>query len=596
MKILPILLATTAVASVPMFASTNGGRGAADPVAARPAAEPAIAFAPRLAQAMPITGAAAWRVLSEAQIWAMIDHGADRQAGRWAYARSLIGQGLGSEAMSVLEAMRQDAPDLAVVDSFRLARGAALTLQGHGAQALDDLSPDTAESAGSPERCLWLMRALADTGRAAQSLRFMACAGPALSERPIAARAPFLIAAARAAVDGGEPRQALQWLSALPDRDAAANLYRGRAYAALGDAQAARLRLERVQVDGAVPLRMDAQLADIESRLASRALTPAKALEALAQFRYKWRGDSVERRALQLTYDLSAKTGNNAAALDAGATLLRYFKPGPSDAAFATEVRGRYRAMAEANDMPIEKAAGLFWTYRDLLPSGLEGDQLVGALADRLQRSGLYERAAMLLQYQLQNRTGDMARGPYGARVAALYILSGRPGRAITTLRSTDNPDYTEEMLAERRRVEAVALYQLGRVDQALALLDELPGSTTLRAEMLWRQKRWQAHVDAMAGMLPRITAGSRSLSAVDQTLVLRQAVSLAMLGRGEELAMLHARYAPAFAGASSAAAFDMIAGQGVADPARLVRAMAALPTATPAGAMADLFDVAPME
>jgi hypothetical protein len=598
MRRLAALLTTAAIVTVPLLAAAvDKAVPVNDPVVPKVAEEKSVTFAARLAQAGAITGPSAWMVTPPRKIWDQVAMVTDRQPARWAYARSLIGQGLGSEALGVLETMRQDSPDLAMVDAFRIARGAAQGLAGHWDVALDDLGPDASGASKSGEGCAWLMRALAETGRAEPALRFAPCAGPALAQRSVAQRAPFLIAAARAAVEGGQAQQALHWLAVLPDRDAAANLYRGRAYAALGQSAAAHLRLARVLTDGPLHLRIDAKLADIEAGVADKSLTPVAALGELTQLRYRWRGDAIEERALRLSYRLSKQVNDNAGALSAGATLLRYYPPSKADPQFAAEVRDRYRRVAETGGVPLDRAAGLFWAYRDLLPAGVEGDQMVGVLAGRLQQAGLYERAATLLQYQLLNRVGDMAKGPSSARVAALFILSGRPGRAITTLRKTDNPDYTPDMLAERRRVEAVALHQLGRGDQALALLDQVPDSGPLRAEMLWRQKRWQTLVDAMTGLLPRASGvPTHGLSAVEQTMILRQAVALAMLGRGGDLASLHARYGAAFAGAPGATVFNLIAAPGaVGDPVRLGQAMVALPSVSPAGAMADLFDVAPV-
>lgn len=565
-------------------ASSAGNAHAVGYLGARPG------FAARLAQRPPITGPAAWAILDEQAAWRALAADAHRQEARWAYARSLIGRDRGAEALGVLDVMQQDDPDLRMVDAFRLARGAALTLMRRHDDALAQFG-ESADGAPLPgaEACAWRMRLLAETDRAANALARVSCAWPALKARDPAARKPFLIAAARSAVDGGRPGNALQWLASLPDRDPAANLYRGRAYAALGRTDQARLRLARTLESGSAAERADARLATIEAGVADHSIPARAALNQLSQLRYGWRGDHVEERSLRLAYRLASGSGDMAAALTAGATLLRYFDPQRQPPGFPAEVQAKLATLlAPGNRLPLDRTAGLFWDYRDLLPSGPGGDAMVAGFGDQLQRAGLYQRAATLFEYQLLARTRDLAQGPLSARVASLFILAGRPDHALTLLRRTDNADYTDDMLAERRRVQAVALYQTGRVEEALALLDDVPDGAALQAEILWKQRNWRALASAMSPLLP----APANMNDVEQTIVLRQAIALAMLGRTADLSVLHDRYAAAFAPLRSAGVFIMLTGPVEAvDPALISRAMATMPTASPAGSIADLID-----
>ena len=188
-------------------------------------------------------------------------------------------------------------------------------------------------------------------------------------------------------------------------------------------------------------------------------------------------------------------------------------------------------------------------------------------------------------------RAGDLARGPLSARVASLYILAGRPDRALDTLRKSEDESLPDAMIAQRNRVEAVALSQIGRTEEALAVLETVPGSAALQGEILWKHREWQRYADATAASLP----APRALDPIGQAVVLRHAISLAMLGREDALAALHGRYGPAFAGLPTAPVFAMLTASPMqADPAALGRAMAALPSASPAGDLADLLERAP--
>lgn len=561
-----------------------------------PAPEPAPTYAPRLpgfaaelAQRPPLAGPSAWAPMAEREAWKRLAAvpAAERQGVRWDFARSLIADERGPDALGVLEVMRQDDPDLSMVDAYRLARGAALTQLGRAEDAVSAL--DMPGLRAAPEACLWRLRALAQAGLAEQALQQLACAGPALA-KPRAA--PFVLAAARAGVEGGAPDKALHWLSWLPDRDPTANLLRARAQLALGKVDDARLRFARVARSGTPEQRIDAQLSELEGEVARKAISPEAALKKLDTIRYTWRGDAIEERALRLSYSLADARGDLPAALSAGSALIRYHDPAKQAPEFLPSLRAKLsEALDPAQKIPLDRAAGLYWDYRDLAPSGAEGDLMASRLAERLQQAGLFERAADLLSYQLTVRVGDLARGPLSARVASLYILAGRPERALKTLRDTNDPNLPDAMLAERSKVEAAALTQVGRVDEALAVLQDLPNAGAMQAEILWQKRNWPRYAEMSAAALPN----GRGLDAVAQAKVLRHAISLAMLGREDALAGLHKRYGAAFKGLPSAPVFEMLTGApGAADPGKLAQAMAAIPSASPAGEFADLLEQVP--
>jgi tetratricopeptide (TPR) repeat protein len=546
-------------------------------------------FAADLAQQAPVAMPGAWKIVDDDASWKAITRASQdtRQQVRWDYARSLIGQNRGPEAYGVLEVMRQDDPDMDMVDAFRLAHGVAMALMNHSADALSELGAPGLVN--NPEACAWRMRILSETGFAEQALQHMACARPALEAQK---RKPFIIAAAKAGVEAGRAGEAMNWLRQLPDRDAVANLYRGKAELVLGHADQARLRFARVERAGTMQERMDARLSGIEAEVAGGNIKRGPALKQLAALRYAWRGDEIEERALRLSYKLSTDAGDLRGSLSAGATLFRFFDPSRQGPEFMSSLQGKLTAALDPRTkLTLEQAAGLYWDYRDLSPSGADGDLLVSRLAERLQSAGLYGRAAELLEHQLFTRVNDLAQGPLSARVASLHILSGRPDRAIAALRKTANEDYPDAMIYARQRVEAVALSQLGRVEEAFAVLQNVPDAGALRSEILWKKRQWAGLASETGKALP--PAGA--VSDVDQAVVLRHAISLAMLGRETELAGLRARYAASFRGLATAPVFDMLtATPGSADPAALARAMASMPAVSPAGEIASLLDAAP--
>lgn len=550
-------------------------------------------FAADLAQRPPLANPAEWLVVPESESWAVLvrARGEARQEARWAYARSLIGRNRGAEAIGVLDVMMQDDPDLSMVDSFQLARAVAYMQMDNPVDALATLNRPGL--VGNPEACAWRMRALAQQGFPQQALGELACARQAIAARPLTLAAPFLIDAARAAVEAGKPDLALHLLSKLPDRDPAANLYRGRAYAALGRTAEARLRFARVEKSGTMEQRMDARLSQIEAGVAIGALSAGAALKQLDALRYSWRGDHIEERALQLSYKLASDTHDLREALSAGATLFRFYDPSRQGPDFIAGLQAKLNSSLDpANGLPLDQAAGLFWDFRDLTPSGSDGDALLARLGDRLQAAGLYSRAADLFEHQLFIRAQDLARGPLSVRVASLHILAGQPDRALVALHKSEQPDYTPEMIQARNRVEAVALSQLGKVQEAFAVIQDVPGAGALKAEILWKRRDWQG----LAAETESLPLNTSTLSEVDQAIVLRHAIAYAMLGREDGLATLRQSYAGAFSTLKTGPVFDMLTNSiGGVDPNKLARAMAAMPSASPVPELAELIDAQSM-
>lgn len=544
-------------------------------------------FAATLANAPPIADASGWKTLPDQDAWKAIVGSTEssRQSARWQLARSLLGKGRSPEAYGVLVAMGEDDPDLALVPTYRLALGAALVGLGRFPEALAALSADLL--ATNPEACAWRMRALAGAAMPADAMQQWACARPAIAARRGKSRATFMLAAADAALQADQPARALALVQKMPEADPAANVIRGRALFRLGKLQDGKLRLNQAKSNGSPEQRIDARIALLEG-LASRDLVkPKQAYDDLERLGYIWRGGQIERRGLMLRLKLATEMNNHPAMLKTGAALFRYHPAAMDSTILLAGLQDRLRMiLAPDSKVSLPDAAGLFWEYRDLSPAGAGGDFLVSQLADRLQGARLYDRAAELLNYQMTARAKDVAQGPLSIRVAKLYILEGQPEQALRALRSSDGNIYPEEIVWDRLRMEAIALHLLGRTDEGLAVLEGVPDGAAIRSEIEWSRRNWRAFADSDRQLPTR----PGQLTEVEQTVVMRRAVALAMLGREAALAQLRARYAPVFAELPTATAFDLLTGPvDQLDTEKIARAMAAMPAASPAGDVADL-------
>jgi hypothetical protein len=564
--------------------------GVADPAAAalRPSG-----FAPRLGNQSIAAGPSAWMAPVPEKAWAVLAAAdiSSRQAARWDLARGLIARGRGAEARGVLEVMQADEADLGLVEMFQLATGAARAEAGDAAGALAALGPRASGAdplALNAEACAWRLWAFAARGQARLALDQLRCAMPALNERSVASRKPFMLAAARAGIETGRADTVRSFLRRLPADAGATDLVRGEAALALADRAGAQRLLGQVATSGTPAQQARARIGMLEAETQGVAATP-RVVAAVDRLAFVWRGDETERRVLRLSYAIGRQRHDLRRTLASGAALLRHFPATAVDVPMIEDLRGLLAAgLSPGSAMSIADAAGLYWDYRDLAPAGAAGDFLVAQLADRLQEKGLYARAAELLRHQLLNRARDIAQGPLSARVASLFILAGDPAQALGVLRQTEATAYPDAMRWNRQRVEAVALYKMGRLNECMAVLQDVPDGAAVRAEIYWSLHNWAALAGETEPMLP----SSPRLSDVEQAVVLRYAVALAMLGREAGLKALRLHYDAAFAGTRAATTFALLTGDvAKLDPEMLTRAMVAIPSASPAGVIGNLLD-----
>ncbi len=563
-----LLLAGTASAAVAAGDPKPAAPAAA--VAAKPAAAPAGAvakpppFAAHLAE-MPRAAPGARPAADIPLAWSLIARSTaeTRQAARWKLATALLADRRGAEALGVLETMQRDDTALEMVPAWRLAIGKANVLMDRGTAALTWFNAP--ELIADPEACAWRIRAGVEIDGAAGSA-LLKCAVPAMLAQHGAERATLLLDTATGLIRSGHHGRALKFLAALPDQNAAANLQRGIALIATGQHDAGKLRLDRVMLSGTAAERAAAELALVRDGLARGTLKPVAAIKRLDALTFRWRGGEVERAALELKWQIAERAHDPVMALIASATLFRHFDLGPQTGATLTRIQTGLLALVNDPKRPIAQAAGLFWEYRDLSPTGAQGDQLVSNLADRLSAAGLNVRAAELLQHQMQNRAIDIAKGPLSVRIARLLLLADKPDRVLEILRRSDGPTYPAPIAEDRRRMQVIATWRMGRREDALAMLDQIESAADLRAEMLWQARDWKRFAEANRAGLAPARKGA----------VLRQAVALVMLGDEPGLAALRARYLPALRGTKAGEALGTLASPtGAVNPAALDAAMA---------------------
>lgn len=224
----------------------------------------------------------------------------------------------------------------------------------------------------------------------------------------------------------------------------------------------------------------------------------------------------------------------------------------------------------KADGLPKVEAVGLFYDFRNLMPISRRGDEIVRRLADRLAELDLLDQATELLQHQVDNRLGGLQRARVASRLAVLHLINRKPAEAVQALRSTRLNDLPEDVRRGRLLLEARALSELSRTDLALEVLaaQRGPDVDRLRADVLWRGKRWAEAGEAVELVLADRWQGAAELTDTERSDVMRAAVSYVLADDRLGLDRLRQKFAPKMARGADARAFTLVTNNHRNDPA----------------------------
>jgi tetratricopeptide (TPR) repeat protein len=474
---------------------------------------------------------------------------------RLAYARFLVGSGLGYEALGVLNALVETQPGMLGEPEVRGLRAAARVSVGRLDEAQADLSG--AAISGAPSAKAWLGLIASRRGDWEEARRQFAAAAGVVDAFPPEWRARFGCAHALAAIELGDLEAARALLAyALSQPIGAAEqlqirLVQARLFERTGELDKASAVFAAV---GKAPLdavAVPARLGVVRIGLA-RGVMPAKdAAAELETLRWRWRGDATELEVIRTLGRLYLSQGLYREAL----TALRAAGPRmatmPGGIELQADVQAAFRMLfleGGADGLQPIQALGLFYDFRELTPIGADGDEMVRRLARRLVDVDLLDQAAELLKYQVDQRLDGVARAVVATDLATVYLMDRQPEAALQAIWSSRTTLLPSALNAERRALEARALMDLGRFDHALEVLgdDASPAALEVRAEVLWKQENW-----AGAGALYERLLGDRHLdaatplSAADETRLIRAGVGYSLGKDDAGLSRLAQRYAP---------------------------------------------------
>ncbi len=510
-----------------------------------------------------------------------------RPMARMQLAQFYFANDLHAEALGVLAKARQDNPELERDKRFRAMRGVSNLKMGRINEAANDI--DSRVFDDDPDMLAYrgLLAAQRDDWPSAR--KAFSQAGAAVARFPPDIRAPLRLAMARAWLSGGDLAGAEAEVKALENdvlnrgQQAEASYVRGLLAQAQNKPEDAIRQFDYAVASGDRKARAYADYAKIEFLLARKQLNTQEAIDRLDGLRFAWRGDPYEFNLLRRLGELQFASGDLRAGIGTFRQLVKYFPKSADIPLLSKQMSDEFARLfldGGAQSMPPLAALALYYDYRELTPAGPEGDEIIGKLADRLVGVDLLNRAAELLEHQIQYRLRGEDRARAGARLGVVNLLDRKPEAALKALQGTDGPNLPGSLVQERRLLQVRALADLDRFSEALNLLgnDQSAEARGLRADIHWRAKDWVAAARVLNQNLGNRYSDPAPLAPEERKQVLQLGVALSLTNDVAGLEDLRKKYQDKLTGTPDAESFNVIAStiaRGSGDPRELASAIA---------------------
>ena len=274
-------------------------------------------------------------------------------------------------------------------------------------------------------------------------------------------------------------------------------------------------------------------------------ITIDQAIKNLEDMRLVWRGDNFEFGLLEYLSSLYHKKQNFVQTLRMWKQMLSDFPDNGNFLSYSAKMSRLFVDVFTNKDSSLNdlELVALFYEFRELIPIGKVGDDIVQKLAYKLIKLDLLERAESLLEHQVKYRVTDDSRIVIANELAKIYLYDHKPGKAIDILEYTDSVNIDKALVKERFYLRANCLIAEKKYDEALALLDSdqsLEG-LNLKIEIYFANKNWREAQDLLEEIvLPNI---KKQLTKHESENVLKLALCYMVQKRKLELTQLYNGY-----------------------------------------------------
>ncbi|MGR0183638.1 tetratricopeptide repeat protein [Azospirillum aestuarii] len=483
-------------------------------------------------------------------------------------ARFYLANGFGQEAIGMMDVLQEAQPDLEGWPEFRALRGAARFLAGNTDAAAEDFAHPNLANNG--EAALWRAAIAADRNDWPAAHAGFKAAAPILNSYPDPILTKLATRAAEAALKTGDAPFAKRLLDRIVERGGTdaeerpdVQYLRGLYFAQTNEPERALEQLTASYSSLDRYYRAKAGLALVNLQLAEGRMSPPAAAERLAGLTFTWRGDELEMQIRQRMGEVLIAAGQYADGFNAMKETAALVADTPRAEEITREMSRIFADLYKdgAQKLPTIEALQLYDQFRELTPVGEAGDEVIRQLAERLISVDLLNRAADLLQHQVEYRLSGEDKASVGTRLASVRLLDNKPEDALRALELSNVPNLPADLVGERRLMQAKALAELGRGDEALLLLseDDSKPANSLRVDIAWRAQKWEAAAFALNKLIGPPPPPTQPINPATSQLVLNRAVALALAGDGTNLNLLRKEFGSVMTNGPDADAFRVL-------------------------------------
>ncbi len=277
-------------------------------------------------------------------------------------------------------------------------------------------------------------------------------------------------------------------------------------------------------------------------------ITQEEGIEQLEQLRFAWRGDKFEFAILSELGNRYADILDFRKSLHSLRQAASYFPHSERADKIAKRMQEIFEGMYIEDGgerIPPLSSIALYEEFKELTPLGDKGDTMITKLADRLVDVDLLEQAGNLLEEQVDFRLEGEEKARVGSRLALIRLLERDAEESLVALDKTNDENLPADLIQQRLHLRARALAELSQEKEALDLLaeDQSLDALRLKADILWKQRKWDEAGKILGKLIPASPPADRVLSDEESQAVINLAIAQTLSGDNEGLKLLRDSY-----------------------------------------------------
>lgn len=502
----------------------------------------------------------------------------DSNMARLRMAQIYLSEGMAPEAMALLDGINRANPSFYRSAKLNAMHGAANFLMGRFVESARDFA--ATELNNNKEIDYWravLGDLLGDNG---QTYDYLSMNDDYISKYPPLFRQRLAIVAGDRAIANKEYNVALKIFDSLHQDNlldsinAYINFLMAKISMSTGQEKEATDTLDKLAEDVKHPfVKARAEFTRI-ARDMDAGLDKDKAIDRLEKLRLSWHGDTLELKVLVLLGELYNDKKDYVNAMRVWNNGVQSFKNTADAIDMARKMAETFIIMFNdgvADKLPPLEALALYYEYRNYMPTGTAGDEMIGRLADRLISVDLLEQVAGLLDHQMRMQTEKERRSQIGAKLASVYLLNHQPQKALTALQDSVYGDNPIMLRLLRNRLAAEAMVDLEKYDLAMQTLgqDDTPETEKIRLMVYWKRKEWDKLTSSVENILKNRADITAPINLDESEYLIKLALAYVFTDNKEQLQYLRDYFGPLMVGNPNRKLFEFVTSPDIAPNSR---------------------------